>query len=163
MSRGRARGRLPAMLEEQRTQSGADPVLSETGAPAATPEPVVPESELVAPLSREPSSTTSPPAPPSPRGPSPPAPPSARGPSSPAPPPPAAVLPPPAATTVIPAAKRRRVALCADPVTWAIALTVFGAYAAISLFRLLQLNPTSWDLGIYTEYVKQVAHFQPPV
>jgi uncharacterized membrane protein len=48
-------------------------------------------------------------------------------------------------------------------VTWAIALTVFGAYAAISLFRLLQLNPTSWDLGIYTEYVKQVAHFQPPV
>jgi len=48
-------------------------------------------------------------------------------------------------------------------VTWAIALTVFGAYAAISLFRLLQLNPTSWDLGIYTEYVKQVAHFQPPI
>ena len=42
-----------------------------------------------------------------------------------------------------------------DPVTWAIAAVVFGAYAAISLFRLMELNPTSWDLGIYTEYVRQ--------
>jgi uncharacterized membrane protein len=50
-----------------------------------------------------------------------------------------------------------------DPVTWAIALTVFGAYAALSLFRLVQLNPTSWDLGIYTEYVKQYAHLQAPI
>jgi uncharacterized membrane protein len=50
-----------------------------------------------------------------------------------------------------------------DPVTWAIALIVFGAYAALSLFRLLQLNPTSWDLGIYTEYVKQYAHLQAPI
>jgi uncharacterized membrane protein len=50
-----------------------------------------------------------------------------------------------------------------DPVTWAIALAVFGAYAALSLFRLLQLNPTSWDLGIYTEYVKQYAHLQAPI
>jgi uncharacterized membrane protein len=65
--------------------------------------------------------------------------------------------------TVMPSARRRRDARYTDPVTWTIALTVFGAYAAISLFRLLQLNPTSWDLGIYTEYVKQVAHFQPPV
>jgi uncharacterized membrane protein len=124
------------MLEEQRTQSGADPVLSETGAPAAAPEPAVPESESVAPLSRRPSPATSPPAPPSPPGQSSPAPPSA---------------------------KRRRDTRYTDPVTWAIALTVFGAYTAISLFRLLQLNPTSWDLGIYTEYVKQIAHFQPPV
>jgi uncharacterized membrane protein len=50
-----------------------------------------------------------------------------------------------------------------DPVTWAIALAVFGAYAALSLFRLAQLNPTSWDLGIYTEYVKQYAHLQAPI
>ncbi len=50
-----------------------------------------------------------------------------------------------------------------DPVTWAIALAVFGAYAAISLFRLMQLNPTSWDLGIYTEYVKQAAHLAAPI
>jgi uncharacterized membrane protein len=94
------------MLEEQRTQPGAEPVLSQTEAPAATPEPVVPESETLAPHSRSP---------------------------------------------------------YADPVTWAIAFTVFGAYAALSLFRLLQLNPTSWDLGIYTEYVHQVAHLQAPV
>ena len=78
--------------------------------------------------------------------------------------PPSAPPPSPAsATTITPSAKRRRGVLFSDPVTWAIALTVFGAYAAIALFRLLQLNPTSWDLGIYTEYVKQVAHFQPPV
>jgi uncharacterized membrane protein len=50
-----------------------------------------------------------------------------------------------------------------DPVTWAIALATFGAYAAISLFRLLQLNPSSWDLGIYTEYVKQYAHLKAPI
>ena len=50
-----------------------------------------------------------------------------------------------------------------DPVTWVIALAVFGAYTAISLLRLMQLNPTSWDLGIYTEYVKQAAHLAAPV
>jgi uncharacterized membrane protein len=50
-----------------------------------------------------------------------------------------------------------------DPVTWAIALAVFCAYGALSLFRLLQLSPTSWDLGIYTEYVKQYAHLEPPI
>ncbi len=50
-----------------------------------------------------------------------------------------------------------------DPVTWAIVVTVFGAYCALSLFRLLQLTPASWDLGIYTEYVKQYAHLGPPV
>jgi len=51
----------------------------------------------------------------------------------------------------------------ADPVTWATAVAVFGAYAAISLFRLMQLNPSSWDLGIYTEYVKQYASLRAPV
>jgi uncharacterized membrane protein len=50
-----------------------------------------------------------------------------------------------------------------DPFTWAIALAAFGAYAVISLFRLLQLNPSSWDLGIYTEYVKQYAHLRAPI
>lgn len=145
------------MLEEQRTQSGADPVLSETGAPAAAPELVVPESESVAPLSRRPSPATSPPAT---------SPPAAAPVPSPSPlstSPSAPPASPASATTVVPSAKRRRDALFTDPVTWAIAFSVFGAYAAVSLFRLLQLNPTSWDLGIYTEYVKQVAHFQPPV
>jgi uncharacterized membrane protein len=50
-----------------------------------------------------------------------------------------------------------------DPVTWAIALTAFGAYAVISLSRLMQLNPSSWDLGIFTEYVKQYAHLHAPI
>jgi uncharacterized membrane protein len=50
-----------------------------------------------------------------------------------------------------------------DPLTWAIAAVVFGGYATISLFRLLQLSPSSWDLGIFTEYVKQFAHFHAPI
>jgi uncharacterized membrane protein len=51
----------------------------------------------------------------------------------------------------------------ADPVTWAIAVATFAAYSAISLLRLMQLNPSSWDLGIYTEYVKQYADLRAPV
>jgi uncharacterized membrane protein len=50
-----------------------------------------------------------------------------------------------------------------DPVTWVIAGVVFGAYTAISVFRLLQLDPSSWDLGIFTEAVKQYAHFHAPI
>ena len=50
-----------------------------------------------------------------------------------------------------------------DPVAWTIASLVFGAYYAISLFRLLQLAPASWDLGIYTEYVKQLSLLRAPI
>jgi uncharacterized membrane protein len=50
-----------------------------------------------------------------------------------------------------------------DPVAAAIASLAFLAYFALSLFRLLQLQPTSWDLGIYTEYVKQVAQGHAPI
>jgi uncharacterized membrane protein len=50
-----------------------------------------------------------------------------------------------------------------DPVVWAVAATVFAAYFVISLFRLLRLEPTSWDLGIYTEYVKQLSQLRAPV
>jgi uncharacterized membrane protein len=50
-----------------------------------------------------------------------------------------------------------------DPLTWTIAGLVFGAYTAISVFRLLQLDPSSWDLGIFTEAVKQYAHFHAPI
>jgi uncharacterized membrane protein len=60
-------------------------------------------------------------------------------------------------------AKRWPAGVYRDPVTWVIALAVFGAYTAVSLFRLIQLNPTSWDLGIYTEYVKRYADLQAPV
>jgi uncharacterized membrane protein len=51
----------------------------------------------------------------------------------------------------------------ADWVPWLIALVVFAAYAAISLSRYLQLAPGSWDLGIFTEYVRQLAHLHAPV
>jgi uncharacterized membrane protein len=50
-----------------------------------------------------------------------------------------------------------------DPVTWIIALATFIAYDTISVFRYLRLDPGSWDLGIFTEYVKQLAHFHAPV
>src|SRR5215471_1078993 len=50
-----------------------------------------------------------------------------------------------------------------DPVTWVIALATFIAYDTISVFRYLRLDPGSWDLGIFTEYVKQLAHLHAPV
>jgi uncharacterized membrane protein len=51
----------------------------------------------------------------------------------------------------------------ADWVPWLIALGVFVVYAVISLSRYLQLAPGSWDLGIFTEYVRQLAHLRAPV
>jgi uncharacterized membrane protein len=51
----------------------------------------------------------------------------------------------------------------ADWVPWLIALGVFAAYAAISLCRYFQLAAGSWDLGIFTEYVRQLAHLRAPV
>jgi uncharacterized membrane protein len=51
----------------------------------------------------------------------------------------------------------------ADWAPWLIALGVFVVYAAISLSRYLQLAPGSWDLGIFTEYVRQLAHLRAPV
>jgi uncharacterized membrane protein len=50
-----------------------------------------------------------------------------------------------------------------DPVAWTIAALVFAAYFTISLFRLLTLTPSSWDLGIYTEYVKQLSLLRMPI
>jgi uncharacterized membrane protein len=50
-----------------------------------------------------------------------------------------------------------------DPFIRVTSLGVFGAYLAISMFRLLQLNPSSWDLAIYIEYVKQAASLHAPV
>ncbi len=46
---------------------------------------------------------------------------------------------------------------------WLIALGVFAAYATISLCRYVRLTPGSWDLGIFTEYVRQLAHLHAPV
>ncbi len=50
-----------------------------------------------------------------------------------------------------------------DRVPWLIALAVFAAYVPISVFRYLRFDPTSWDLGIFTEYVKQYANLHAPV
>ena len=46
---------------------------------------------------------------------------------------------------------------------WLIAGFVFAVYLVLSLFRYLQFNPASWDLGIFTEQVKQYAHLHAPV
>ena len=73
------------------------------------------------------------------------------------------ILRPAVPRPAVPPDERARRSAYRDPVTWATAVAVFGAYAAISLFRLMQLNPSSWDLGIYTEYVKQYAHLSAPI
>src|SRR5260370_24321276 len=50
-----------------------------------------------------------------------------------------------------------------DPVAWLIALAAFLAYDLISVFKDLRLAPGSRALGIFTEYLKQVAPLHPPV
>ncbi len=72
-------------------------------------------------------------------------------------------LAPPRAQSPVPRRQRKLSGAYRDPVVWATSLAVLGAYTAISLFRLLRLNPSSWDLAIYTEYVKQSASFRAPV
>ena len=44
-----------------------------------------------------------------------------------------------------------------DPVAWLIALATFAAYTTLLVARYLRLDPGSWDLGIYTQYVRQIA------
>src|ERR1035438_1552445 len=44
-----------------------------------------------------------------------------------------------------------------------IALAGFGGYSASSISRYVRLDPGSWDLGIFTEDVKQFAHLRAPV
>jgi uncharacterized membrane protein len=50
-----------------------------------------------------------------------------------------------------------------DPVAWLIALATFAAYTTLSVARYLRLAPGSWDLGIYTQYVRQLADLHAPV
>ena len=73
--------------------------------------------------------------------------------------------PEPAAGQVVPAAAVARPADVSRPdwVPWLIALVVFAGYTIISVSRYLRLAPGSWDLGIFTEYVKQLAHLHAPV
>ena len=63
----------------------------------------------------------------------------------------------------VPPRRRRLAGAYRDPFIAATSLAVFGACLGISLFRLVQLNPSSWDLAIYTEYVKQAASWHMPV
>jgi uncharacterized membrane protein len=51
----------------------------------------------------------------------------------------------------------------ADWVPWLISLAVFVAYSTISISRYARLDPGSWDLGIFTEGVKQYAHLRAPI
>ena len=51
----------------------------------------------------------------------------------------------------------------ADRMPWLIAAVVFASYATISGYRYLRLASTSWDMGIFTEYVKRYAHLQAPI
>lgn len=46
---------------------------------------------------------------------------------------------------------------------YGIAVAVFAAYVTISLFRYLRYDAASYDLGIFTEYVKRFAQLQAPV
>jgi len=50
-----------------------------------------------------------------------------------------------------------------DWVPWLIAAATFAVYTTISVFRYLRMDPGSWDLGIYTEYVRQLAGLHAPV
>jgi uncharacterized membrane protein len=50
-----------------------------------------------------------------------------------------------------------------DPVTWVIAALVLAGYSVISLSRLLRLDPGSYDLAIFTEYVKGLSQWHAPV
>lgn len=51
----------------------------------------------------------------------------------------------------------------ADLVPWLIAAVTTAAYTAISVLRYQRLNVGSWDLGIYTEYVRQISQLHAPV
>ena len=50
-----------------------------------------------------------------------------------------------------------------DRTTVLIAVGVTAVYCVISVFRYLRRDPTSWDLGIFTEYVKQYASVRAPI
>jgi uncharacterized membrane protein len=50
-----------------------------------------------------------------------------------------------------------------DPVAWLIALATFAAYTTLSVAKYARLDPGSWDLGIYTQYVRQLADLHAPV
>ncbi len=60
-------------------------------------------------------------------------------------------------------ARAARLAGYADPVMWATVTAVFAAYVALSVSRYAHRSPASWDLGIFTEAVRQYGRFHAPV
>jgi uncharacterized membrane protein len=46
---------------------------------------------------------------------------------------------------------------------WLLVAGLMTAYLLISLARYYRFAPTSWDLGLFTEEVKQYAHFHAPI
>ncbi|MGH3257595.1 MAG: DUF2079 domain-containing protein [Streptosporangiaceae bacterium] len=134
------------MLDEEGagTGSGAEPVLREDAAPSsAAPSTVAPSTVAppsVASLGAAPPSVASPGAAPRP-----------------------ALVRLPALWRAVLRRARALPGVYRDPFMWATVCAAFGAYCVISLFRLLQLHPTSWDLGIFTEYVKQYANLHAPI
>jgi uncharacterized membrane protein len=46
---------------------------------------------------------------------------------------------------------------------WGTVLVVFAMYVTLSVSRYSHRTPASWDLGIFTEAVKQYGHLQAPV
>jgi uncharacterized membrane protein len=46
---------------------------------------------------------------------------------------------------------------------WLLVLGLMTVYLLISLARYYRFAPTSWDLGLFTEEVKQYAHFHAPI
>lgn len=60
-------------------------------------------------------------------------------------------------------ARLRAVLAGQDGITWLIAAAVTTAYTVISVTRYVRRAATSWDLGIFTEYVKQFAHLRAPI
>ncbi len=59
-------------------------------------------------------------------------------------------------------ARAARLAGYRDPVMWATVAAVFAAYMALSVSRYVRRTPASWDLGIFTEAVKQYGQFRAP-
>jgi uncharacterized membrane protein len=50
-----------------------------------------------------------------------------------------------------------------DRVCWLIAGVVFALYLAIAVTRYLRFDPSSYDLGIFTEYVRQFSRLNAPI
>jgi hypothetical protein len=46
---------------------------------------------------------------------------------------------------------------------WVMALVFAGLYTTVSVVRFEQLQPASFDLGIFEQAIRHYAHFQAPI